>query len=93
MRIDVIVPVLNEEACIGGQLQSLSSVDGLHEVIVVDGGSTNGTVDLVKTAPDVRLVFARRGRRLATFFSSFMPMFICPKTRHAGSAKSSRTRR
>ncbi len=62
MRIDVIVPVLNEEACIGGQLQSLSSVDGLHEVIVVDGGSTDGTVDLVKTAPDVRLVFARRGR-------------------------------
>jgi rSAM/selenodomain-associated transferase 2 len=62
LRIDVIVPVLNEEACIGGQLQSLSTVDGLHEVIVVDGGSTDGTVDLVKTTPDVRLVFARRGR-------------------------------
>lgn len=62
MRLDVIVPVLNEEACIGGQLQSLSAVDGLHEVIVVDGGSTDHTVELVKTAPEVRLVFARRGR-------------------------------
>ncbi len=62
MRLDVIVPVLDEEACIGGQLQSLSAVDGLHEVIVVDGGSSDHTVDLVKTAPEVRLVFARPGR-------------------------------
>jgi glycosyltransferase involved in cell wall biosynthesis len=51
LRLAVIVPVLNEEACIGRQLQSLSAIDGLHEVIVVDGGSTDRTVDMVKTAP------------------------------------------
>lgn len=62
MRLDVIVPVLNEEACIAGQLQSLCALDGIHQIIVVDGGSTDRSVELVKATPDVRLVLAPRGR-------------------------------
>ena len=47
-RISVIVPALNEADCIGRTLASIPKRDGL-EVIVVDGGSTDGTPELATT--------------------------------------------
>lgn len=58
----MIVPVLNEEALIVRQLQSLAAVPGLHEVIVIDGGSSDRTVELSRSCPNVRVVSAPRGR-------------------------------
>lgn len=43
--ISVIIPVLNEAARIGGVLAALALEKTPHEIIVVDGGSEDGTVD------------------------------------------------
>jgi len=58
-RVSVIIPVLNEEARIARQLQDLSSVPGLYEVIVVDGGSSDRTLELVRAHPGAHAVCAR----------------------------------
>jgi rSAM/selenodomain-associated transferase 2 len=42
--ISVIIPALDEAECIGDTIRS-TAAEGLHEVIVVDGGSTDGTAD------------------------------------------------
>ena len=41
MTISVIIPVLNEAAILEKALQSVTSLDGEYEVIVVDGGSSD----------------------------------------------------
>ncbi len=62
MRISVIVPVLNEEAGIDACLQDLRCLRRLgHEVIVVDGGSTDAT--RTRAAPHCdKLLRSRPGR-------------------------------
>ncbi len=59
MRASVIVPVRDGERVIGACLQALRGQDlptADYEVIVVDDGSTDGTVDVVRGYPDVRLI-------------------------------------
>lgn len=53
--ISVIVPVLNEVAIAGAALEKLLRQRGDYEVIVVDGGSDDGTCDVVRRLP-VRLL-------------------------------------
>ena len=62
MRISIIVPVLNEGEAIGAALEALAPlrVRG-HELIVVDGGSTDGTQELARGRAD-RVLAAPRGR-------------------------------
>jgi rSAM/selenodomain-associated transferase 2 len=43
MKISVIIPVLNEKEILPSTLQSLGTFPELFEIIVVDGGSTDGT--------------------------------------------------
>lgn len=62
MRVDVIIPVLNEEARIGRQLDALSATEDLNEVIVVDGGSTDRTREIARARCGARLLEADRGR-------------------------------
>lgn len=59
--ISVVMPVLDEERRIGAALADLVSLGGLHEVIVVDGGSTDRTVEIGRSA-GARIVTAPRGR-------------------------------
>jgi rSAM/selenodomain-associated transferase 2/rSAM/selenodomain-associated transferase 1 len=59
--ISVVMPVLNEEKRIERALAQLAHVRDLHEVIVVDGGSTDRTRDLAR-AHRVRVITAPRGR-------------------------------
>ena len=42
MRLSVIIPALNEEKSIAATLESVMAVEP-HEIIVVDGGSTDRT--------------------------------------------------
>ena len=62
MRISVVVPVLDEEARIARRLEELAATPGIDEVIVVDGGSVDGTVALASAFPGVRVLSAPRGR-------------------------------
>jgi rSAM/selenodomain-associated transferase 2 len=59
MRISVIIPALNEEAALPAALSSLRG-QGAHEVIVVDGGSTDATRTIA--AADARVIAGVRGR-------------------------------
>jgi glycosyltransferase involved in cell wall biosynthesis len=59
--ISIIVPVLNEAAIVGAALETLLHQPGKYEVIVVDGGSHDGTCDIVQRFP-VRLVRTRTSR-------------------------------
>ncbi len=61
-RISIIVPALNEAEGIAAALAALVPLRGRgHEVIVVDGGSSDGTPALARGAAD-RVISAPRGR-------------------------------
>jgi rSAM/selenodomain-associated transferase 2 len=62
MKVSVIIPVLNEEAAICEKLPELQWVrDSGHEIIVVDGGSTDGSVSQAKKYSDV-VISSEKGR-------------------------------
>ncbi|MGD8617805.1 MAG: TIGR04283 family arsenosugar biosynthesis glycosyltransferase [Gammaproteobacteria bacterium] len=62
LRLSVIIPALNEAAAITVTLQALQPLRAQgHEVIVVDGGSHDLTVDLSRPLAD-RVIQARAGR-------------------------------
>jgi rSAM/selenodomain-associated transferase 2 len=60
-RLSIIMPVLNEEARLPVQLAGLVALNGVDEIIVVDGGSTDHTRDLAAAA-GCHVVTAPRGR-------------------------------
>ncbi len=60
-RISIVIPTLEEERHLPLRLREL---EGLGEVIVVDGGSRDGTVAAARAVPGVRVLSASRGRAL-----------------------------
>jgi rSAM/selenodomain-associated transferase 2 len=63
-RLSVVVPALNEASGIRTALEALAPLRaGGHEVIVVDGGSCDGTPELARGLCD-RVLSAPRGRAL-----------------------------
>jgi rSAM/selenodomain-associated transferase 2 len=61
LSISVIVPVLNEAALIRGFLERVRTLDPALEIILVDGGSRDGTVSIARSLAD-RVITAPRGR-------------------------------
>lgn len=60
MNISVIIPVLNEETAIAVTLRSLAQLTPF-EVIVVDGGSVDGTAEICRRS-GVKILLSARGR-------------------------------
>jgi rSAM/selenodomain-associated transferase 2 len=61
VTLSVVIPTLDEAARIGRRLRELAG-QRVDEVVVADGGSRDGTVDLARAEPGVRVVSAPRGR-------------------------------
>src|SRR3984957_19109178 len=70
-RVSVVIPTLNEARNLEHVFTALPA--GLHEVIVVDGHSVDGTPDIARQLlPDVRIVMQTRkgkGNALACGFA------------------------
>lgn len=60
--ISVVIPVYDEAGRIAEQLQHLRQTPGLHEVVVVDGGSRDDTRQRAEAVDGVRVISAPRGR-------------------------------
>jgi rSAM/selenodomain-associated transferase 2 len=60
MKISVIIPVLNEVRGILPCLYSIKTQEGEFELIVIDGGSVDGTVEVVR--PHARVIRSEQGR-------------------------------
>ena len=62
MKISVVIPVLNERGSLPATIAALRACHGLSEIIVADGGSTDGTVAWLQAQPDIVLVRSIRGK-------------------------------
>ena len=60
--ISIIIPVLNEERALPDTLTRVFQQNAEHEIIVVDGGSTDRTISIVKSDPQIKLITATQGR-------------------------------
>ena len=64
--ISVILPIYHEEASIGGTLQRLKEQAGSYEVIVVDGGSEDQSLEVARSCaqqfPQWQVLSAQKGR-------------------------------
>ncbi|VAW50105.1 hypothetical protein MNBD_GAMMA06-67 [hydrothermal vent metagenome] len=64
IKISIIIPVLNEEAILSHINEHLQSIkEQGHEVIIVDGGSTDNTLMMAQEITD-RVVISKAGRAL-----------------------------
>lgn len=59
--ISIIIPVLNEEKNISAALENVERLNGEKEIIVVDGGSIDNTMDIVKKK-GIMLLSSQKGR-------------------------------
>lgn len=70
MNISVIIPTLDEESAIEKTLDALSRLVNIAEIIVVDGGSSDKTIEIVenyKTQKELKVIKtldANRGKQL-----------------------------
>jgi len=62
MKISVVIPVLNERGSLPATIAALRACRGIAEIIVADGGSTDGTVQWLQAQADVALVRSIRGK-------------------------------
>ncbi len=62
MKISVIIPCLNEEDYLEKTLKHMQGLQGNFELIVVDGGSSDKTLNIAKSFDRVQATVAQKGR-------------------------------
>ena len=60
--ISVVIPTLNEAVALPATLSALLAQPGEYEVIVVDGGSEDATVEIARSYKNVKIVESAPGR-------------------------------
>ena len=60
-KLSIVIPTFNEENSVGKTLESLKIFDENVEVIVVDGGSSDATIEIAQNY-DVKILHSPRGR-------------------------------
>ncbi len=73
MTISIIIPILNEEDSIAKLLHYL--LETIHpkitkEIIIVDGGSTDATIEILKKYPLVKVIHSQKGRAIQMNFGA-----------------------
>ena len=64
-KISIIIPVLNESDTIGSLITHLinnASPSNISDIIIVDGGSTDDSQDIIASFKNVRLINSDKGR-------------------------------
>lgn len=69
-KISVIIPTFNEEEFIEKSIKSLKKYSNNIEIIVVDGGSDDETVNIVKSIKDVSLYEIKGGKSIQMNFGA-----------------------
>lgn len=62
MKLSVVVPVYNEKNTIAEIIRRVQSVNLAEEIIVVDDGSSDGTAEIVKGIPGIRVFSHAKNR-------------------------------
>src|SRR6266404_101392 len=60
MKVSCVIPAHNEAPRIANVLRAASSDPLIDEVIVIDDGSTDGTSEVVRKFPSVRLIALKK---------------------------------
>lgn len=65
-ELSIVIPAHNEQQTISGVLRSLAQQDRISDcqVLVIDGGSSDGTPDIAAAFPFVEVITARQGLAL-----------------------------
>lgn len=61
--VSIIIPTYNEEAHISITLETVLALPGNYEVVVIDGGSSDHTLNIIRQFPRVRLYCLERTER------------------------------
>ncbi len=66
MKVSLIIPTINERKRIGRLIKHLQSTsdESLVEIIIADGGSTDGSIDIIKSSGATLLEVDRKGRAI-----------------------------
>ncbi len=62
MKVSVVIPVLNERACLPATLDSIREAIPEADTVVSDGGSIDGSIEWLQNRKDIRLVVSARGK-------------------------------
>lgn len=62
LKISIIIPCLNEARFLPKTIENCKRLEGNFEIIVVDGGSSDGTITAIQKFEDVKLFASNQGR-------------------------------